>query len=204
MIKDLLEVFLVRQSSLGGIGIMMKSFKKLLRLIKHKKFKEVMIIYVLINLGVLFTIYGCVLYSPALLPDAEDLTPEGAKMEIMNLTKGAFISQDFGISQYNIGFDMLNIGGIFLVVGLLFYNYLENSNTKKLIKKPTLKIYQLHKKGHLQGNIIEWSCLVVFLFAFFTFLSNMFVYIIILSFIVGVIGFTIRKLNSTVLLQNMS
>jgi hypothetical protein len=141
----------------------------------------------------MLTIYGSVLYSPALIPDREDVNPENARMEIINLTKGALISQDFELLEYNVGFDMLNIGGIFLIIGLLYHNYLEASSPKGDIRKPKLKIYKLRKEGSLQGNILEWLCLVVFSFAFFTFLQNIFVYIIILSFTIGVIGFTIRK-----------
>jgi hypothetical protein len=166
---------------------------KLRKLIKHQRFKEAMVIYILFNLGILLTIYGSVLYSPALIPDQNDITPEGARMEIINLTKGALISQNFDILEYNIGFDMLNIGGIFLIIGLLYHNYLEASCRKGQKKKSRLKIYKLRKKGTLQGNFLEWLCLVVFSFAFFTFLHNIFVYIIIISFTIGVIGFTIRK-----------
>ena len=166
-------------------------------LIKHQKFKEAMVIYILFNLGIMLTIYGSVLYSPALIPDKNDITPEGARMEIINLTKGALISQNFEIYEYNIGFDMLNIGGIFLIIGLLYHNYLEAQHYKGEINRSKLKIYKLRRKGTLRGNILEWLCLVVFSFAFFTFLHNIFVYIIIISFTIGVIGFTIRKFHIT-------
>ncbi len=125
-------------------------------------------------------------------------------MEIINLTKGAFIAQDFEINQYNIGFDMINIGGIFLIVGLLYYNYIEASGPGVRIKKPLLKVYKLRKSGSLQGNILEWLCLVVFSFSFFTFLYNIFVYVIMISFIIGVIGFTIRKFQFIDMLKQPS
>ena len=167
---------------------------KIKKLVRRQKIREILVIYILLNLGILFTIYGTVLYTPAMVPDEKDLNPEYAKMELINLTKGALISQNFELSQYNIGFDMLNIGGIFLIIGLLYYNYVESSMKKKNEYKLRLKVYKLREKGHLQGNMLEWLCLIVFLFAFFTFFSNVFVYIIITSFIVGVIGFTIRKI----------
>ena len=164
-------------------------------LINHKRFKEVLVIYILFNLGILLTLYGSVLYSPSMIPDTESITPEGARMQIINLTKGALIAQNFKLSQYNIGFDMINVGGICLIFGLLSYNYLEamGSNQKSNLTK--LKIYKLREKGSLQGNLIEWMALVIFSFAFFTFLHNIFVHIIVLSFIIGIIGFTIRKFH---------
>ena len=170
-------------------------------LIRHKKFKEVMILYILFNLGILLTLYGTILYSPSLIPDTKDLTPEGARLEIINLSRGALISQDFELDEYNIGFDMINFGGIFLIIGMLFHNSVLASRTIKKNAGRRFKVYKLRKKGSLQGNILEWLCLVVFSFAFFTFLHNIFVYIIITSFIIGVIGFTIRKFQSTDLLS---
>lgn len=131
------------------------------------------------------------------------MRPDDLKMELQNLTKGALIAQHFEINQYNIGFDMLNIGGIFLIIGLLFYNSLEYSPSDKKRKKPRLKLYKLRNTGNLQGNILEWLCLIVFLFAFFTFLYNIFVYVVIISLALGVIGFTIRKLNMTDLLPSI-
>jgi len=170
--------------------------ENLSRLIKNKKFKEAMVIYILFNLGILFITYGTYLYTPALIPDAEDLTPEGAKMELINITKGALISQVFEADQYNIGFDMMNFGGIFLMVGLLYHNSIAAARTdpKKVMNK--LKVYSLRNKGSFQGNILEWLCLVVFSFSFFTFLHNVFVHIIVMSFIIGVVGFSIRKFQS--------
>ena len=175
---------------------------KLSKLIKKKKFKEAMIIYVLFNLGIILTIYGTVLYSPALIPDVEDITPEGARLEIMNMTEGAFISQEFELDQYNIGFDMLNFGGIFLIIGLLFHNSIEVTDRKKQDKTSRLKVYSLRNKGSMQGNILEWMCLLVFSFAFFTFFHNIFVHIIVISFIIGVIGFSIRKFQIVELFPN--
>ena len=172
---------------------MQNPIRKLTKITKPKEFKRVMVIYILINLGILFTLYGTILYSPALVPDAESYTPEGMRMEIINLTKGALIAQNFEINQYNLGFDMINIGGIFLILGLLYYNFIEASQPKGNNRIPKLKVYKLRKTGSLQGNVLEWLCLFVFLFAFFTFLYNIFLYVIIISFIIGVIGFTIRK-----------
>ena len=114
-------------------------------------------------------------------------------MEIMNLTRGALIAQNFEINQYNLGYDMINIGGIFLILGLLYYNFIEASQPTGNNRIPKLKVYSLRKTGSLQGNVLEWLCFFVFLFAFFTFLYNIFIYIIMISFIIGVIGFTIRK-----------
>lgn len=166
---------------------------KLSNLIRKRTFKKVLIVYILFNLGILFSFYGSILYSPSIIPETDELTPDGARMEVINLTKGALIAQNFEINQYNIGFDMINIGGIFLIVGLLYYNYIEATESVNLSKKRLLKVYKLRQKGTLQGNILEWLCLVVFSFSFFTFLYNIFVYIIIISFIIGVVGFTIRK-----------
>ena len=181
---------------------MSKILAKFFNLIEHQNFKKVLIIYILFNLGILFTIYGSILYSPAMVPDVEDMTPEGARMEIKNLTKGALIGQNFELNEYNIGFDMLNVGGILLVIGMLYYNKIEYSAPNSKIRSPRLKLYSMRKAGHLKGNVLEWLCLILFLFAFFTFLYNIFVYIIMLSFIVGVIGFSIRKLNMVDLLSN--
>jgi hypothetical protein len=177
---------------------------KLSKLIKKKRFKEAMIIYVLFNIGILFTIYGTVLYSPALIPDIDEMSPEGARLEIINMTRGAFISQEFGLDQYNIGFDMMNFGGIFLIIGLLFQNNIESGMLKKRRKAPRFRVYRLRKKGSFQGNILEWLCLVIFSFAFFTFLQNIFVHIIIISFVIGVIGFSIRKLHTIELFPKSS
>ncbi len=177
---------------------------KVTKIIKTKKFKQVLLVYILFNLGVLFSLYGSILYSPALLPDTENLSPQSARTEIINLTKGALIAQDFDINQYNIGFDMINIGGIFLIVGLLYYNYIEASRPVVKLRRPILKIYKLRRKGSLQGNILEWLCLVIFSFAFFTFLYNIFVHIIVISFIIGLIGFTIRKFQVGNIIPNPS
>lgn len=166
---------------------------KIAKIIKHRKFKKVIIVYILFNLGILFVLYGSILYSPALIPDVDELSPQGVRTEIINLTKGAFISQQFDLNQYNVGFDMINIGGIFLIIGLLYYNNVEASGSHWKVNKPVLKVYRLHKYGKLQGNILEWLCLVIFSFSFFTFFHNVFYYIIIISFIIGVIGFSIRK-----------
>ena len=166
---------------------------KIAKIIKTKQFKQVMIVYILFNLGILFVLFGSVLYSPSLIPDAEEVTPSGVRMEILNLTKGALIAQNFDLSQYNIGYDMINIGGIFLIIGVLYYNNILASGPSGQINKPILKVYKLRKTGSLQGNVLEWLCLVVFSFSFFTFFHNVFLYIIIISFIIGVIGFTIRN-----------
>jgi hypothetical protein len=162
----------------------------------HHRFKEVMIIYILINLGVLFTISGSVLYSPAMIPDVTEVSPEDARMDLINSTKGAFIAQDFKIERYNIGFDMMNIGGIFMLIGTLIFNYIIAPTKQKDPKKPSKIIYKLRENGFLKGNIIEWLCLISFLFAFFTFFKNIFFYIIILSFVIGIVGFAVRKLNT--------
>lgn len=184
----------------GGFRLK-KIIAKFIRLISHQNFRKVLVIYILFNLGVLFTIFGTVLYSPALVPDVDNLTPEDARMEIENLTKGALIAQNFEINQYNIGFDMINIGGIFLIISILFYNNVEEIESSN-VKNRRLKVYRLRNNGHLRGNILEWLCLIVFFFSFFTFLYNIFVYVIILSFIVGIIGFAIRKLNMVDLLSH--
>ena len=148
------------------------------------------------NLAFLLTIYGSYLYSPALIPDTNDMTPEGAKAELLNETKGAFIAQDFDIPRYNIGFDMLNIGSIMFIVGMLFYNYIEAKMEKNNPKLGTQSVFKIREKGFLQGNLIEWLCLIVFFFAFFTFFNNVFFYIIIISFILGIIGYSLRKLHN--------
>ncbi len=173
---------------------MNKKGSTFIKLIKHQRFKEAFTIYILINLGVLLSIYGFILYYPALIPDAEDLNPENARAELMNNTKGAFIAQNFDMPRYNLGFDMLNFGSLFLLIGMLFYNYIETFPRSKKLLKRKLSTYSLHKKGWLKGNIFEWLCMIVFCFAFFTFFNNIFFYIIITSFILGVIGFTIRKI----------
>jgi hypothetical protein len=172
---------------------MKNPFENLSRLVRHKRFKEAMTLYILFNLGVLLILYGTYLYTPAMIPDAEDFTPEGARMELINISKGVLISQEFQIDQYNIGFDMMNLGGIFLMIGLLFHNSVAAVEVGDKFEKRKLKVYKLRSNGSLRGNIIEWICLLVFSFAFFTFFHNIFVYIIIISMIIGVIGFTIRK-----------
>ena len=172
---------------------MTNPMENLSKLITHKRFKEALTLYILFNLGILLILYGTYLYSPAMIPTAEDFTPEGARMELINISKGVLISQEFKIDQYNIGFDMMNLGGIFLIIGLLFHNSVAAARNNDELKNPKLKVYKLRNNGSLQGNIIEWLCLVVFSFAFFTFFHNIFVYIIIISMIIGVIGFTIRK-----------
>ncbi|WP_455392972.1 hypothetical protein [[Eubacterium] cellulosolvens] len=174
------------------------------RLIKNQRFKEPMVIYILFNLGILLILYGTFLYSPAMVPDVETLSPEYARMELINISKGVFISQEFQIDQYNIGFDMMNLGGIFLMVGLLFHNSILASHPKEDYEKRKLKVYKLRKKGSLQGNLLEWLCLVVFSFAFFTFFHNIFVYIIITSMIIGVIGYTIRKFQMVELIPKLA
>ncbi len=161
----------------------------------QKKFLHVLILYIIVNLGVLLTIYGSILYSPALAPTNNDLQADELRMELINNTKGAFIAQDFNIPRYNIGFDLLNIGGIFLLVGMLFYNYLESSALSKRKEDPEKYLYRLHGKGILKGNILEWLCLILFLFAYFTFFNSIFFYVIMLSFTIGLVGFALRKLQ---------
>jgi len=173
---------------------MLRLLRKFSKFSRHEKFKSIIIIYIIVNLGVLFSIYGFYLFIPAIVPDEEDFTPEGARMEIQNRTKAASIGQNFEMSRYNIGFDLLNFGGIFLLIGSLAYNYLESKTTRSDSKSFRLKEYKLHKKGWFKGNILEWLCMILFFFAFFTFFYDIFVYIVILSFTVGVIGFTIRKI----------
>jgi hypothetical protein len=139
-----------------------------------------------------------------MLPNPENLTPEDVRMELMNNSKSAFIAQDFDIPRYNIGFDMLNVGGIFLIIGMLFYNYIEASTLSKNSPDPAKYIYKLHNKGMFRGNILEWLCVILFCFAFFTFFNSIFFYIILISFMVGVLGFAARKLQLSRLINNLS
>jgi hypothetical protein len=131
-----------------------------------------------------------------MIPDTTEITMEEARMELINETKGAFIAQDYEIQQYNMGFDMLNFGGIFLLLGSLVFNYIIAPKKQKTHLDHTNETYALRKNGFLKGNIIEWTCMILFLFAFFTFFNNIFFYIILLSFAIGIIGFAIRKFNS--------
>ena len=131
-----------------------------------------MIIYILINLGVLFTIFGSILYSPAMIPDTTGITIEEARNELINETKGAFIAQDYEVQQYNMGFDMLNFGGIFLLLGSLVFNYIIAPKRQKAHLDPTSETYALRKNGILKGNIIEWTCMILFLFAFFQHITS--------------------------------
>jgi hypothetical protein len=95
-----------------------------------------------------------------------------------------------------MGFDMLNFGGIFLLMGSLVFNYIIAPKRHKMHLDPTKETYSLRKNGYLKGNIIEWTCMVLFLFAFFTFFKDIFFYIILLSFAIGIIGYAIRQFTS--------
>ena len=177
----------------GGTNLE-NTIKILIAMIKHHRIKEVLIIYILLNLGILFTLYGSILYSPALFEDLDNINPNEARMELMNSTKGALIAQDYEIARYNIGFDMLNVGSIFLLIDTLVFNYIisrKDERQKNLSKYE----YKLRENGWLKGNLFEWLCFILFLFAFFTFFSGIFFYIIITSFVIGLIGFSIRKLK---------
>jgi hypothetical protein len=163
-----------------------------------------MIVYILFNVGIVLTIYGTVLYSPAIVPNSNSMSSENIRMELMNSTKGAFIAQNFEMARYNIGFDLLNIGGILLLISMLFYNYLATVTLSKHTKNKSEHTIKLHEGGFLNGNILEWLCIILFLFAFFTFFNSIFFYIILASLVIGIIGFATRKLHVTRLLKNIN
>lgn len=146
-------------------------------------------------------IYGAMLYSPALMPDFDESSTEDVRMELMNSTKGAIIGQNFDIPQYNIGYDMLNLGGILLLVGMLFYNYIETTTLKKEKVKPSKYLYKLHGNGLFRGNILEWFCVILFLFAFITYFNSVFFYIVLTSLTLGIVGYSIRVLHIKALLK---
>lgn len=182
---------------------MVYTIELIIWLIKNQRIKEFTIIYILITLGILFTVYGSILYSPALLNQNEYLSKDEVRMELMNNTKGAFIAQDFELVRYNIGYDMLNVGGIFFIIGTLVFNYILTKNRsnayngprKTRSKNPSKVEYGLREKGFLKGNILEWSCFILFLFAFCTCVNNIFHYIIFSGIAIGIIGYAIRKLK---------